>query len=108
MDKVKRFIVLLLLLGYSILIFNLHQKFIWYSYFFIIYPSIRLILDFFLIFFSFFSEKQILLFIEKISHGKMSHTISWNRRLLGVLKWLMIHLIICLLCIILFKGYVHI
>jgi hypothetical protein len=107
MDRLKKISILIVFLFYSTLFYHLHEKFIWYSYFFIIYPSIRLILDFFLILFSLFNNQKVVLFIAKITQGKIHQNTSWNQRLLGVLKWLAIHFIVCTLCIILFRGYLH-
>lgn len=107
MDTIKKIFSILLLsvyLGYSFY-YTTDKHYSLYFYIFIIYPTIRLIFDLFLLIYSIFNNNITLLLIEKISHGRVSLTTSWNKRLLGILKWFVIHLSIFLFFTFLVKGY---
>lgn len=85
---------LFLILYYCFLI-NIHEI-DFRAIFFIIslYPLIRIVIDFIIIIISFINDKYSRKMVFTLSNKRIDMEISWDKRLLGVYKWLSINFFI--------------
>lgn len=93
MDFIKKLLAFIGLIIYITLIcfYCINTHFKWYFYLLLLYPTVRILIDICLFLYALFDNEQALLFIEKISHQKVKKEIIWNKRLLGISKWVLIH-----------------